>query len=321
MIAYRFGPDDLGRVRFAMSPLFELAASRQVLRDPERNSMHAPWVQEAIERVAGLDLAVLDAVIPESPYLPDFVTPPPERPRPKLADELARVRATSPERMALELGWAYPGRRPPPAAQLLLDDPEAGLRRLTDAMAAYWERALDPWWDRLCSALEADIAYRGAQLADGGPVAAFADLHPDVEWCDGTLEVRRPYEAEVALEGRGLVLLPAVFAWPRVWAMTDAPWQPTVVYPPRGIGLLWERPESASDALADLLGRRRAQVLTELALPATTQELARRLDASRGGVSEHLGVLRRSGLISGRREGRHVVYERTPTGDDLVGAG
>ena len=145
MLAYRFGPDDLGRVRFAMSPLFELAASRQVLRDPERNAMHAPWVQEASERVAGLDLAMLDAVIPESPYLPDFVTPPPERPRPKLADELARVRATAPERVALEIGWAYSGRRPPPAAQLLLDDPEAGLRRLTDALAAYGERALDPW--------------------------------------------------------------------------------------------------------------------------------------------------------------------------------
>ena len=39
------------------------------------------------------------------------------------------------------------------------------------------------------------------------------------------------------------------------------------VYPPRGVGLLWERPESATDALADLLGRRRAEVLTELALP------------------------------------------------------
>jgi DNA-binding transcriptional ArsR family regulator len=133
------------------------------------------------------------------------------------------------------------------------------------------------------------------------------------------LEVNRAYEASVELDGRGLLLLPAVFAWPRVWAMTDPPWQPTLVYAPRGVGLLWERPQRPGDALADLLGRRRAQVLTELAVPQTTQELATRLQASAGGVSEHLGVLRRAGLIAGRREGRSVVYERTRTGDDLAG--
>jgi DNA-binding transcriptional ArsR family regulator len=188
-------------------------------------------------------------------------------------------------------------------------------------MAAYWERAVAPWWERLHAALEADIAYRGARLAAGGPVAAFGDLHQQVVWHDGTVEVHRPYEATVALEGRGLLLLPAVFAWPRVWAMTDPPWQPTLVYPPRGVGLLWEQPGRATDALADLLGRRRAQVLSELAAPATTQELARRLDASPAGVSEHLGILRRAGLVEGRREGRAVRYERTRIGDDLVGSG
>jgi hypothetical protein len=318
MIAYHFGPHDLGRVRFAISPLFELASSRQVLRDPARQAMHEPWAKVAAERVAGLDLALLDAVIPEGPYLPDFVTPPPERPRARLAAELPRVRATDPARIALELGWAYPGRRPPPAARILLSDPQAGLERLTTVMAAYWERALAPWWDDICSLLEADIAYRGARLAEGGPLAAFGDLHPDVAWRDGTLAVNRAYEASVELGGRGLVLLPAVFAWPRVWAMTDPPWQPTLVYAPRGVGLLWER-RRAPDALADLLGRRRAQLLAELAVPASTQELAARLGASAGGVSEHLGVLRRAGLVTGRRDGRSVIYQRTPTGDDLAG--
>jgi DNA-binding transcriptional ArsR family regulator len=322
VISYEFGPDDLARVRFAVSPLFELAASRQVLRDPARHSVHAAWAREAAERVAGLDLSLLDAVIPEGPYLPDFVTPPPDEPWPRLAGELERVRATSPGQVARELAWAYPGRRVPPAARILLSDPAAGLRRLAAVMAAYWERAVAPWWDRvLCGALEADIAYRGARLAEGGPIEAFCDLHEDVAWRDGALEVRRPYEATVALGGRGLLLLPAVFAWPRVWAMTDPPWQPTLVYPPRGVGLLWEQPGRTPDALADLLGRRRAQLLSELAAPATTQELARRLDASPAGVSEHLGVLRRAGLIEGRREGRAVRYARTRMGDDLSRSG
>jgi DNA-binding transcriptional ArsR family regulator len=319
MISYQFGPDDLARVRFAISPLFELAASWQVLRDPARHSVHAPWTRIAAERVAGLDLAMLDAVIPEGPYLPDFVTPPPAGARTTLAAELRRVRATPAEQVLRELGWAYPGRPLPPAGRILVDDTAAGLRRLTAVMAAYWERALAPWWERVRGALEADIAYRGTRLAEGGPPAAFADLTPDVEWQDGRLDVRRPYEALVPLEGRGLVLLPAVFAWGHVWAMIDPPWQPTLVYAPRGVGLLWEQPERSPGALADLLGRRRAELLTELAAPATTQELARRLQASPGGVSEHLGVLKRAGLIAGRRAGREVRYERTTAGDQLAG--
>src|SRR3954470_8107265 len=166
MIAYHFGSEDLGRVRFAISPLFELASSRQVLRDPARHAMHEPWAKVAAERVAGLDLGMLDAVIPEGPYLPDFVTPPPERARPSLAGELRRVRATDPEQVARELGWASPGRRLPPAARILVDDPRAGLRRLTAVMAEYWELALAPWWERLRATLEADIAYRGGRLAE-----------------------------------------------------------------------------------------------------------------------------------------------------------
>ena len=99
------------------------------------------------------------------------------------------------------------------------------------------------------------------------------------------------------LAGRGLLLVPVAFAWPQLWAMIDPPWQPAVVYAPRGVATLWEPAEHAPGALADLLGRRRAALLA--ALPAgTTQELARRHAASPAGVSEHLAVLRRAGLIA-----------------------
>ena len=81
MIAYRFGPEDLGRVRLAISPLFEIAASLDTLRDPARHAMHAPWVAFARERLANLDLSLLEAVVPAEGYRPDFVHPPPERPR------------------------------------------------------------------------------------------------------------------------------------------------------------------------------------------------------------------------------------------------
>lgn len=72
-------------------------------------------------------------------------------------------------------------------------------------------------------------------------------------------------------------------------------------------------------ALHALLGRGRARVLLGLARAASTQNLAARLEMSPGGISEHLGVLRRAGLVAGRREGRSVLYARMAKGDALVG--
>src|SRR6185436_13616411 len=133
----RFGRDDLLRTHFAISPLFELASSVHVLRDPGAHSVHLPWVRSARARLAGLDYSLLDALNPSGPYGPDFVAPPPRSPLPVLEEELARVRATPPERVRHELGWAFEGREPPAVARPLLDDPAAALPALVDLMAEY----------------------------------------------------------------------------------------------------------------------------------------------------------------------------------------
>jgi DNA-binding transcriptional ArsR family regulator len=321
VISYRFGAEDLGRVRFAISPLFEIAASLDVLRDPARHAMHAWWVAIARERLRGLELSLLEAVVPHrTRFRPDFVHPPPERPRPGFASELARVRATPAETVARDLAWAYENAPLPPAARRLVDEPARGMAELTEAMAAYWRRVIEPFWPAIRATLEADIAFRAGQLAAGGPLAAFDGLHEEVRWRDGALVVDRAYDSTVELGGRGLLLVPVVFAWPQLWAIVDPPWQPAVVYAPRGVAALWAPEERPPDALADLLGRRRAGILASLADPATTQELARRLAASPAGVSEHLSVLRGAGLVAGRREGRAVRYARTPAGDAIVRA-
>jgi DNA-binding transcriptional ArsR family regulator len=115
--------------------------------------------------------------------------------------------------------------------------------------------------------------------------------------------------------------VPAAFVWPGLWAMIDPPWQPAIVYAPRGLGTLWEPPRSrGAGALDSLLGRRRARILSELGAPASTSELAARLDASVAGVSEHLAVLRHAGLVAATRAGRVVLYVRTEAGDAVVRA-
>ncbi|MET9270169.1 helix-turn-helix domain-containing protein [Kribbella sp. NPDC003557] len=56
-------------------------------------------------------------------------------------------------------------------------------------------------------------------------------------------------------------------------------------------------------------------------LPRTTTWLARRIGVSPGTVSDHLSVLAASGIVTSHREGRRVLYTRTPLGADLAEGG
>jgi DNA-binding transcriptional ArsR family regulator len=324
MIRFRFGRDDLLRTRFGVSPLFEVVWSSHVLRRPGRAPLHRPWVAEARERLAGLDWSMLDWVANghgQFGFVPDFITPPPATPVADLDGELERVRATPPEQVAREIGWRFEGREIPEVVRPLLDDPRGGLDRLVAIMRAYWERAIEPWWPAIRAILEADIVHRARRLTAGGTIEVFAGLHRGVRWRDGAVEVEHRHDEDVDLRGRGLLLVPTVFAWPEVFAMVDEPWQPALVYTPRGVGALWAPPaEHDPGALEALLGARRAAILRALRAPATTQDLAARLAASPAGVSEHLGVLRRAGLVRAQRDGRRVLYSRTAAGEQMLRA-
>ena len=241
VIRYRFGQDDLLRTRFAVSPLFEIVWSAHVLRRPARAPLHPPWIADARECLAGLDWSLLDWVANghgEFGFVPDFITPPPATPLADLDGELERVRATPPEQVAREVSWRFEGEEIPAVVRPLLDDPASGLDRLVDVMRAYWERAIEPWWPELRAVLEDDIVHRARRLTAGGTIEVFAGLHRGVRWRDGAVEVEHRVDADVDLRGRGLLLVPTVFAWPEVFAMIDEPWQPALIYTPRGAGEL-----------------------------------------------------------------------------------
>jgi DNA-binding transcriptional ArsR family regulator len=123
---------------------------------------------------------------------------------------------------------------------------------------------------------------------------------------------------DVPLGGRGLLFIPSAFWWPRSSAIIDPPWQPCLIHSPDGAAALWEpgAPEPG-EALQDLLGRGRARVLGGLDAPVSTTELARRLGMSAAGVSRHFRVLAHAGLAAPGREGRAVLYARTPLGEAL----
>jgi len=326
----RFTAHDLSHLRFAFSPLWETVASLRVLQAPGRHALHLPWANQAraAVRAADLDLTLLLALVPPTTYIPDFLTPPPTTPLPDFADELAAVAATPLDLVIhnmRDLGGcsfgALPERiRTDAVRARVAAEPARHLAELVDALGAYWELVVAPHWPRLRALLDADVLHRSRELALGGAHALFADLHTDVRWDGEALTVAKKYRKTITLDGQGMVLVPCAFAWPSVLIMCDEPWQPSLIYPARGVATLWEVGECAPAGLAGALGRTRADLLTALSGPAATGELATRLGVTAGAVSQHVAALRGAGLVVTHRVGRRTVHARTPLADALVAA-
>ena len=104
------------------------------------------------------------------------------------------------------------------------------------------------------------------------------------------------------------MLVPSAF-WQGIGPIVLGDRQPTLLYPARGVELMWQIERARSGALAGVLGATRARLLAELEQPVTTTELARRLGLAAPGLSQHLQRLRDAGLT---RDGREVRYQRTP---------
>jgi hypothetical protein len=324
-VRIRLGTADLSRLRWAISPAWELLASLRVLGRPGLHATHLPWLAEhrgdplLTERRHQL---IRDLAIHAPGHLPGFLAPTPQSPLADIDAELQVVAATPATVVRRDLAGIRPAGLPASLDQLV-DDPRAHLQRLVRDLREYWRRAIEPTWPAMRGVLERDIHHRATALADHGPGAMLNDLHPDIHWepeqrtlvLDNRLaDVTDP---DRALMGRGLVLVPSVFAWPRVYAKTAEPWMPVVRYPARGVGVLWEQPPATPD-LSAALGPTRARLLTLLETPSTTDQLARTLRLAPGGVSAQLHRLVVADLAFKTRVGREVYYARTRRGDSLT---
>jgi DNA-binding transcriptional ArsR family regulator len=320
LIRYELAGADLGEVRFALSPMNELALSLRTWREPGRYPLQLPWLQLTQAARPDLDGEMLRALTNANMWTPDFLTPRPWSPLTRFDDELAALAETPLDVVRDDITEIHPDPATRPAA--LTGRRDRVLRRITTALSAYWTACFEPWWPRMRSVLEADIVYRGRTIARSGLAAMFADLSPRIRLVDDVVHLELSSKAGFSRStaGEGLTLAPSLFTR-NATTPISAEEAPLIMYGARGAGTLWEsdRPV-APQALAGLVGEVRARLLTLLDSPGSSTELAIRLGVTTSAVNQHLRAMRDAGLLSSARHGRSVLYLRSELGDELVSA-
>jgi DNA-binding transcriptional ArsR family regulator len=319
MLRFEVGGEDLLRSRFALSPLFELDGLLRRLAGLSQHRLPAPWLTRVTPSYRQLrqNPAFRAALALHAPKQgAAFTAPPPQSLAQTIEDDLKAVRATPLHQAREEIAGIHPVTDD--EAQAVLDSPDV-VRRLAEVLEQAWHDLLAPDWPQLRAICERDVVHRAGRLAQQGWLEALDGLHARVRWRDNGIEVLRTSgDRTVDLKGEGLLLVPSVFVWPGVAVHHEDPWPKALVYPARGVAALWETTTPDPGALADLLGRSRAQLLLALDTPASTTQLARSLGLAVGAVGDHLTVLRKAGLLDRVRSGRSVLYHRTPIGDAIA---
>ncbi|MFD3974251.1 ArsR/SmtB family transcription factor [Streptomyces cyaneofuscatus] len=320
---WQISTDTLATSRFVVSPLAETVASlrtleRAVAAHPRERAWLERWLPAYRRRQSGEPLS---ARIVRAAFTPrwsaDFLTPAPVPPPPgqepdTFAQELARVRATPPERARADLAVAM--RRPLPAA---LDRDDLA-ERSADVLEWVWTRAVEPEWPARRRVLEADVIARAAQLSRGGWAQALDGMRPGMRWLgESRLQINTYDNPPRELGGAQLVFTPVTADVG--WVCWDIPHRYGVVYPCAG-ALADTGRAPVPQALGALIGPARAGVLVLLASPLSTTQLTSLTGQGLGSVGRHLRVLLDAGLVRRRRDGRSVLYFRTAAGDGLVRA-
>lgn len=320
MIEFRLSLDALGQTRFAYSPLAEVASSLRSLDCQQVGPALQPWLHEVSDVVGSLDLEVLRAVAPPGPFAPHFLFHYSTDPKTTIDQQLARLSEQPDKEIAEDLSELWDGKPTPRPAQLLIAGGAVARHRLIEAIREYWEVAIEPYWSQMRAVLEDDVSYRARQVLEGGMYDLLTDLHPEVSLKSGILSIDKPHLPDESYAHSQLTLIPSIFVWPRLIVAHNDSTSFEVFYAARGVGRVFESDAESetADALGALLGRTRAQLLARLAVPLSTTQLARDLGQSPGTISEHLTVLRRSGLLTSWRSGRSVLYRRTPLASSII---
>ena len=212
VIRFHFGHEDLVRTRFAISPLFDLTWSTDVLRDPAAHSLHLPWAARRSAAPGGLRLRAFGPArsifVAAAGYVPDFLASAPhDAARPNSTTSSLACGPRPPSVSRVGLGWRFQEARAlrPPRGRSSMTP--RGPAELTTVMAAYFKRAIAPLAAGDRHRAREHIRDRRARLAAEARSGLRGSLPTR---CAGAraLEVERRYEQDVGPRGRGLLLVP-----------------------------------------------------------------------------------------------------------------
>lgn len=304
--------------RFILSPLLEtLAVLGQLatrIPHPAHVAHHRALSAAFRDRVDAdpFARALLGQVLGNG-WMPDFMGRPPRPGETTFQSEISRLRATDPDVATADLRQAC-GAGALPADAQVSDPAEA----VGDLLTWVWQHAVEADWPRRSRLLQADIVARTNTLSRDGLGAALNDLNPRIRWLgDGRLEINTTRRPTRHLDGATLCFIPTSTS--TGWVAWDLPSAYAIVYPARGL-LGQSHAAGPRDAVAALLGSRRAELLRALSAPISTSQLHAQTGGAISSVSEHLHVLLDTGLVHRRRSGRNVLYYRSGLGDALLDA-
>ncbi|WP_046732308.1 ArsR/SmtB family transcription factor [Streptomyces humi] len=322
MLRIHFTSDDLARIRMvpAPDPLWEVLLSSYRLRHPSGAVYFGAWRRTVATRLSP-SARLLAALAPPTGYAVDFLTPPGAGPAPAAGlDALRRTPRTRLRRDLEELHHRHPARPLPAWTRGLAEGDPGAVSALSDAVAAYFAAALEPFWPRVRRQVQRDHEWRTRALDTTGWEGVLATLHPSATWHYPVLELAFPADHDVHLDGRGLTLQPSFFCWGAPTTFLDTGLPPVLVYPVER-SLDWsETPHPPGrQAVAALLGRTRARVLEVVATAAcTTTQLSERAHVPIQTASHQAAVLREANLIHSRRHRNTVVHTVTALGAALL---
>jgi Helix-turn-helix domain len=307
--------DVLAASRFVTSPLIETVNALGVLatRNPQ------PWERDWLERhgKAFLDRikadpfsAALAQSMQSGRWLPVDLSVPPRPGDVTFEQELAAVRTVPPSVAKFDLSQSAGGRLPD---ALDVSDPAGSF---ADLLQWTWDHAVRAEWPRRKRKYEADIVSRTTVLSQRGWAAAVGGIAHDVRWLgNGQLQITVKDHRPLDLGHGELVFIPSSLRGGRVaW---EYPARFAVIYPAAGM-LAGRAAPAAPESLRRLLGPTRAEILLLIGQPITTTQLAAVTGLALGTIGGHLRVLADAGLAERRRSGAHVLYHRTPIGQQLL---
>jgi DNA-binding transcriptional ArsR family regulator len=315
LVGIHLSADDVARIRFGYSAVWEITASLYALTNRSSYPLHRPLRRQltAVGRSTAATLSELTCV---PGWIPDTLSPPPRSAPVDPRTELTGIRDTPSCVAERDLDVL---RRNRPWIRWAKMCPDQFVDELASLLMEYWVHELASRWEVIESVNSSDARNRQRGLATDGVGSALQLLHPGVSYERSVIHIEMPlHDCQLTGNGEGVWLVPSVFRWPKVGLASIQSGAFVISYPSQGAGTIWEERKSREHGLEALVGRSRAAVLEDLDVARTTTALARRLALAPATVSVHLSKLAAAGLVSSTREGRLVLYSRTSLGTLLL---